>query len=735
MKKSAFVSLCAALLSLAAQAGPVTVGNGIVSLSFDGETGALVSFRDEAAGRELLTAPSRDLWTVVRRDGSFWHPELPLQVSFSPSGDRALDVCWTDGPTRFTAHIRLEEDSPLTYWSLSVEGLRPLQAQEIHFPVISTFRPGGEGEQLAASTWLGSLIRAPRAGVSAEKPRIAHAWRSPGNLSMQLVALYDDAGHGLYFGSNDTLSFTKHTEIGFQAQATDWRMGHALPWDDADTYRMPYEAVVGPFQGDWLQAAEMYRTWAVRQRWCRESRFHQGLTPRWVRETDLWIWNRGRSENVLTEAADMKRRTGRRVSVFWHWWHGCSYDEGFPEYIPPREGRDSFVKAVRKAVRKGIHCLVYMNSFQWGNSTRSWKEEGAERYAARTGNGGLYSYAANVFTGRQITAMCMATDFWRNRYATLADTVVNSYGVAGVYMDQACTNMPCFATDHPHRPGGGNYWATSFRKLTDDIRSRCPATLAGEGSGEDWIPALDLFLTLENSRERYLGTGAETIPLYQAVYHDYAVTYGSYSSLVYPPYDEMWPDEYRPENREKSLPADFDMQFRMEQSRAFVWGMQPTLANYHPFLWDEKPLEMAYLRRIVNVRRRALKYLLHGVYTRVPASVVSPTQEIDLSRISIYAGRTGSTVSSERRTVPTLYSGGWKAADGSLAFSLANIADEGCTVPLRFDLSDYGLQGHCRIRVVTEKGCRKIGVCKDGKVSVEVPLGPRDAQVIVFEPR
>jgi hypothetical protein len=95
MRKGVFASLCAVLLSLSAQAGPVTVGNGIVSLSFDGETGALVSFRDEAAGRELLTAPSRDLWTVVRRDGSFWHPEQPLQVSFAPSGEGALDVRWT----------------------------------------------------------------------------------------------------------------------------------------------------------------------------------------------------------------------------------------------------------------------------------------------------------------------------------------------------------------------------------------------------------------------------------------------------------------------------------------------------------------------------------------------------------------------------------------------------------------------------------------------------------------
>ena len=33
------------------------------------------------------------------------------------------------------------------------------------------------------------------------------------------------------------------------------------------------------------------------------------------------------------------------VSVFWHWWHGCAYDAGFPEYLPPREGTDAFKTA------------------------------------------------------------------------------------------------------------------------------------------------------------------------------------------------------------------------------------------------------------------------------------------------------------------------------------------------------------------------------------------------------
>ena len=717
------------------QVSSITIGNKLVSLSFDEATGRLTSFKDEVSGRELLAQTASPLWQIWLKDGSRYQPAEPIRVETLPSPN-ALDISWCmeDG-LRVAAKIRLDENSPLVRWRLQINNV-PAQANEIQFPIISGMaKTEGDGdEELAVSTWLGSLIHAPRSQVNPSRPRVSYSWQSPGSLSMQMMALYGCQGDGLYFASNDTLSYAKSYEIGFDSLTTDWRMTHYPPQNGASDYAMPYEALVGPFRGDWLSAAAIYRQWARAQRWCRESRLLGGQTPRWVLDTDLWIWNRGRSENVLGEAADLKRRTGKRVNVFWHWWHGCSYDEGFPEYLPPREGQASFVRAVGQAHRKGIHCLTYMNSFQWGNSTESWERLGAERYAARDIGGGMYSHAFNVFTGRELTPMCMATGFWRNHYASLADSVVNRYGVDGVYMDQACMNLRCYAEGHGHAPGGGNYWMSSFRKLTEQIRHRAPATLAGEGSGEDWIPALDLFLTLEASRERYLGiTDIETIPLYQAVYHDCAITFGSYSSLVYPPYDDLWPDEFRPQNRETSLPDEFNMQFRMEQARAFVWGMQPTLANYHGFLWDEKPREMEFLMRLVAVRHRALKYLLHGVYTRVPPLEV-PRSDISLSRISIYAGRTGSTVTSATKSEPTIYSGAWRAADGSVALALANISDEEWTCHLRFPAAEYDIPQPCRIYVIGPDGRRRGAECSGGMVEADLSLAPRDVQVVEFVP-
>ena len=746
--KSKIFALClVCLTSLTAVAE--TVSNGLVTLSFEEATGRLFSFKDETRRRELLNGNGGPLWLIRMKDGSLCIPDKATHVETTLVA-LGLDINWymPDGIC-VTVRVRLDENSSLMRWRLKVKASSnfshaegQLSISEIQFPIISGILPctdvpgesGAADEDLAVSTWLGSLIHSPRSGVNRERPRVSFSWQSPGSLSMQMMALYGREGMGMYFASNDTLSYSKNYEIGFDSLTTDWRMMHYPALDGSSEYEMPYEAVVGPFHGDWLSAAAIYRDWTQHQRWCRESRFRKGLTPKWVTDTDLWIWNRGRSENVFREALDLKQRTDHKVNVFWHWWHGCSYDEGFPEYLPPREGRDSFTKAVRRAARKGIHSLVYMNSFQWGSNTESWEREGAERYAVRNAEGGLLSHAFNVFTGRKLTPMCMTTDFWRNRYASLADSVVNRYGVAGVYMDQACMNMRCYAEGHGHSPGGGNYWVNSFQKLTEEIRHRAPATLAGEGSGEDWIPSLDLFLTLEASRERYLGiTDIETIPLYQAVYHDCAITYGSYSSLVYPPYDDLWPEEYRPMNRETSLPDEFNMQFRMEQARAYVWGMQPTLANYHSFLWEQKPNEMDFLMKIVEVRRRALKYLLHGVYTRVPPLEL-PESDVNLSRISIYAGRSGSTVTSAQKSEPMVYAGAWRSADGAVALALANISDEEWNQHLSFAAADYSIPQPCRIYFISPNGRRRGPICRKGMVEVDLHLVPRDVQVVEFVP-
>src|SRR5690606_23611441 len=141
------------------------------------------------------------------------------------------------------------------------------------------------------------------------------------------------------------------------------------------------------------------------------SRLTQGLTPAWVRDAGLWVWNRGRSENVLRPAEELQRAAGLPVNVFWHWWHGCAYDVGFPEYLPPREGTEPFKAAIATAHDAGLHAIVYMNQRLWGMTTQSWETEEAARFAVKGPDGTIRPEIYNTFTKSPCAAMCMGTPF------------------------------------------------------------------------------------------------------------------------------------------------------------------------------------------------------------------------------------------------------------------------------------------------------------------------------------
>ncbi|MBI5010817.1 MAG: hypothetical protein HZB98_14475, partial [Bacteroidia bacterium] len=312
-----------------------------------------------------------------------------------------------------------------------------------------------------------------------------------------------------------------------------------------------------------------------------------------------------------------------------------------------------------------------------------------------------------------------------------------TYGANGVYMDMACLNTMCFDRSHGHPVGGGNYHLQNFSKMTSLIRSKIDdkenLVLAGEGAGEVWLPYLDLFLTLAVSKERYAGPGAwETIPFFQAVYHQYSVTYGNYSSLLVPPYDELWPSKYAPAEPLKMLDRAFSKQFMMEQARSFVWGLQPTISNYQAFLRTERKEEIKFITDLATVRNSGLQYLLRGKFMRTPFLEI-PTEEIDISRLSIYAGKMGESVTTFKGTYPLIYHGAWKSG-GNLGIALASISEKPQNIDMKFSSAEYNLPLSGSIYIIDNVNKKKISSFNGGKISVMYTLKPREIVMIEIIP-
>mgnify|MGYP001281222951 CR=1 FL=1 len=706
-----------ALLLFCFQAYAAEFDNGLLLLSFDDNTGQLTAFKDLRNGHDFTGAPAAEgLWKIDLLPGAAKQAIVPSDAkSFAchaNADEKVLNLVWSgfsgDVGERLTvtANVALDKDAPMSRWRIVIEGLDKAEPAAVRFPRIAGITPQ-ENETLVMPVWMGERTSRARELLDG-KGRFE--WEYPGLLSMQCLALYRENGPGFYAACDDIGTRAKRFAVfGLPDRGLGIELTQ-LPengTDGAARYESPYSVILGAFEGDWFTAAEQYRSWALQQSWAKQSRMDTGAVNGWLGRTGIWIWNRGRSDGVLGPALALQERSQMPVSVFWHWWHGCPYDVGFPEYLPPREGNDAFRKALGEAQAKGVHALVYMNQRLWGMTTKSWTDENAERFAVKDPAGKVHPEVYNTFTKSPCASMCMGTDFWRNKYAGLAEQAVNGLGVDGIYMDQACSSLACYDPTHGHPLGGGSYWMGGFQRLQADIRERTSASrqvvLAGEGCGEAWLPYLDLMLSLQVSMERYAQPGAwEPIPFFHAVYHGHGTFYGNYSSLTMPPYDDLWPAETAPKEPMKLLDRTFSVQFRLEQARAFVWGQQPTIANFRPSQFDDRPEEIAFALRLARLRMQALPYLQQGTMLRPPVTGLSD-EPLDISRLSIYAGQQEPLKQYEKNCPPVLASA-WREPDGTAAIVLVNVTDTPRNLALKLD--DTGVGATSRLSVVKEDGSR-----------------------------
>ena len=96
--------------------------------------------------------------------------------------------------------------------------------------------------------------------------RVVRAW----------FALLGD-GMGLYFGEEDEQANEKH--LCWTPDEADGTLTYSvvhpvLGWggdEPVTAYRSPGDVVMGPFQGDWFDAARIYRRWAITAPWCAKG--------------------------------------------------------------------------------------------------------------------------------------------------------------------------------------------------------------------------------------------------------------------------------------------------------------------------------------------------------------------------------------------------------------------------------------------------------------------------------
>jgi hypothetical protein len=511
--------------------------------------GGLLRVHDLRSGKDLLaTEETKASWWKVdlKRTGgqrfSYENTAVPCEVKFNAAGGEGkLLFSWPREDVQVQVETRLKNGESLTRSRITIEASgedRGLMA--VTFPVVKGIVPltdAAQGDQIINTGGIGALKESPL--VSGE----AVGFKYPLG-SMQFTALLG-GGRGLYCAEEDGQANRKYFAWTPDAASGTLVFSIAHPvlnWGAKELvheYRSPGDVVVGPFQGDWFDAARIYRKWALTAPWSRKGPIQQRKDfPQWLVKLAYWTNNRLRDEGAI-RLEFVHREFFDLPECICHdyGWMSDAYDHHTnPDYLPPRIGSENYAALVKKLKARNIRVVPYVIGWLWNTTTESYRTEDAERKAGLLMEPGIVpvTYAGSHDLS---AAMCPATQLWRRKMVNLSKELVGKYGVDGIYFDYFTNHTEdCFNTDHGHPIAGGDYWSQGVHGLYEEVRAECKKLnpefmLCAEDTAEWCIDVVDTVHT---------GSVSSRAPVYLAVYHGYTQVFGGVANCSTPQTIGRW---------------------------------------------------------------------------------------------------------------------------------------------------------------------------------------------------
>jgi len=585
-------------------------------------------------------------------------------------------------------------ENGLSYWKINVKNNTGYIIQEVDFPYIGGIgkisKNSGKDYLVIPWQW-GILVPDPIEFIAHEereyviwdgKERNAHqlAYEYPGMYSMQFLAYGNPVDKkGLYIGVNDDKA--NYKRFGFygyrNCKEADYILKNYPEKMDKSVkeYKMPYETVISIFDGEWWQASNIYKTWALRQEWCNNGKISKRKDiPGWLKEIGLYYWNwmywqkKGEPEDIIPALVDLKKRMNVPILFHWYGWDDRLGDTVYPEYSLSKKGRIRLDKAMKKFKEEKIRVIPYMNGRLWNVDTKSWYEEKAGNYACQqeglddTDTG---KYYIEPWAERPFVIMCPFTKFWQDKIISETKKVIG-YGVDGAYIDQVSSAyaVQCFAKNHKHN-SGGNYWYKGYEILMDrlrkQVRKKYPESIfTSESVIECFIRTFDAFLGYQCSMfyfTKMFGKDSITIPLFTSVYSGYIPIYSTGTTI------------------------QKDNEFYFGTALDICGGVQPSIQGYFREHIDKKEYEqkLNYLEEMVKKYNLVKKELIDAEW--LPVSDI----KINTEKIRFSSGIT--------QEVPAVLTSLWKSNEEEIIFFAINHTDKIQKMEFSFIPEKYSMKG------------------------------------------
>lgn len=575
------------------------------------------------------------------------------------------------------------------------------------FPVVGGITPitADAADDVVLNTrHFGGLVPSPL--VSGTSLEIAYPF------GMQFTALQgNDAG--LYFADEDPDANRKSIQWS-PDKATGTLVftitRPVLGWGGAEpvkNYSSSGDAVIGPFGGDWYDATQLYRKWAITAPWTAKGPIHaRSDIPKWLSEATYWTIGHMESTEHFNWAMESHAFLGPGgIMHLYSYYLAPQQDSLYPDVWPPRMGSEGFKTAVNGLHERGIRVVPYISGWLWNQDTESYRTQQVARKGQIMNSDGGVATSTSYGGGEELAMMCPATKLWQDKLAEICRHGVASYGLDGWYFDFLSVHFSdCFNPNHGHPIGGGNYWTKSVRELYSSIRSEIKAVnpdvmMTGEDCAEYVIDLLDTQLVCGKT-----GTNA---PLYPAVYHDYSLVFGGGLNQTGP----------------------------YVQGRWWLMGGQNGWHNTEfGYARAEKGAGSAdwrkdgqYYRRLLRCHRKfGLAYLAYGRMLRMPRIIT------DLPIVTC-----PSQYGYASYTVPAVEGSAWQAPDKTIGIFFLNYSEEPQEFTWTFDLSEaagWGDGDKLRLSQWTqESGLRIVEEIAGGKITRSAKMEGRGIMALKLE--
>ncbi len=599
--------------------------------------------------------------------------------SFSVATNGAVIVAtWHGHPVAgdgFTATAHLREVDGAWQWDFAYGGqTSAYDVETVSFPEVTLARTDETRILYPPALGPGRLFRPdwPKAkpGEQVQESRL-------GVPSFQFTALFTPGARPFYFDTRDTRCCARQFAYrnGRAPHTLELALKTPVPLDGKSraAWRMPYSGTMRLFDGNWYDAAQIYKPWARRQWWHVNAK-KRDLGP--LRDIGIWFWNRGEADKVVAVVERFKALAGVPVALDWYWWHAIPYDMCYPNYWPPRDGVEKFTDACRRLAAEGIFAQVYMNGQSWDMDDPSWAEGGVADVKMNR-DGTWRAIAFNCYSGHRLAYVCGEAPHFQSRIRAHARNL-RAAGLPSLYLDEiSCTAQGiCFNPKHAHAPGDPHAMVPGYRAYLDAVRRDNPGMmLSSEEFSEAYMDKFESLITLFGCYERFAGGGAPTIeevPVVPALYHGDFAAFGAYTMVDgIPPWDPKWPADGK-WDKEEFWPGKFPDQFAIEFTRSVVWGMQPTVHHFRLHLYDD-PRYAGSVRLMVETARfyHAHREWLFDGEMLAPGHMACATQAVEFMCRKTYAKK-GEYAVVRQPALPTVMHSVWRAPNGRVAAVLFN---------------------------------------------------------------